>query len=127
MSNGISKKISLLTQRCLRHIQEVHDRRLAAAEHRAAAALARTQSRAAKEIIELRLRQERAKLSRGLYEARIATKRAEAAAENARREAGDLTLREQTTKFIRDFSRAASPYLPRPRKVPKKRRSSSRR
>jgi hypothetical protein len=102
---NFTQKLSSVVKKHMVSIQKAHDRRLAEAEKKARARLARATTKAGREKAMLQLRMDRANLRRELSEAQIATQKAEKAAKVARLEAGDLTFGERLAKSGREFGR----------------------
>lgn len=104
---AIHTTISIAVKKQLAHIQKLHDKRLAESASRAKRDLKKARTRHDKEVAILRFRQEKAGLQQELSEAKIATQKAKAAAEKARKEAGDLTISERFgifgTRFAKDL------------------------
>jgi len=85
------------------NLQEAHDRRVKEAEERAEAKMAKAQTEANREKAKLQLQRDKINLKRELYEARIATQKANLALKKARVEAGDLTITERAQAVVRYF------------------------
>ncbi len=92
---GFTQLLATKVKKHLANIKAAHDRRLGEAIIRARRDLAKATTRAQREKVLLHLKQDKANLKRELYEARLATQKAETAVKKARREAGDLTFGER--------------------------------
>lgn len=78
-------------------------------EHKARQELEAAQKKAATQREIARLRHEKAVLEKQVYDAQLATQKAQKAAREARIASGNLTFQEQAEKFVRGIRKTAQP------------------
>lgn len=120
------QKVRATANRYIEQFQAIHDRKVAAAEAKTRAQLAKARTKTEKEKIKLQLKREKLVLQRELYEAKTATRRAQEAVVRARKEAGDVTLRERIGEVGGSFGKGLRQLImPRRRRTATKTRRKS--
>lgn len=92
---GFTQKLTDTVKRHMVNLKAAHDKRVIEAEARARVRLATARTSTEREKAKLILEREKLALKMDLYEAQIATRKAKAAVNKARLEAGDLTIGER--------------------------------
>jgi len=96
--------LAQVIQKQMSKVREMHAKRVREAEARASAKLAKARGDLERQRVKLQLMQEKANLSKELYEAQAALRNTRIAVNKARIEAGDLTVGERLGKAGRDIA-----------------------
>ena len=100
---SFTQKVSSGVKKHLSNLKNAYDGQVKAAEVRAQAKIALAKTKLERELAKLQLQRDKVALKKELYEAQIATRKAEVALKAARLEAGDLTIPERIEATYRAF------------------------